>query len=201
MGQTSCCCQDDGGKPAGVVEPEPLLNSEFAEKDRSIVHSMPHEAKVTSPMPVDSRPQEASRFHGADPYTEKLSAQPVLPLPEDAAEVKETMQPEEAREEPQQGDMEMEITLTKGNAAKRLGLDVRHLGSMLEVQDIHADGFVAAHNATVEAQGKEVDAVKVGDKIIKVNDVAGHDDEMVRECVTSNSIRLRILRPAAKRGN
>eukprot|EP00971_Amphidinium_carterae_P245740 4880347-Amphidinium_carterae.1 len=56
----------------------------------------------------------------------------------------------------------MEITLSKKNATQRLGLDVSHLGTLLEVQDIHGDGFVAAHNATVAAQGKENEGLKAG---------------------------------------
>eukprot|EP00971_Amphidinium_carterae_P220529 4378083-Amphidinium_carterae.1 len=82
MGQTNCCCGEDGGNMAGVVKAEPLINSEFAERERPNTQ----EVKILPPVAAEPFKEEAPRT--AAVVEQKANQEPILPLPEDISDDK-----------------------------------------------------------------------------------------------------------------
>mmetsp|Transcript_45436 Transcript_45436/g.105391 ORF Transcript_45436/g.105391 Transcript_45436/m.105391 type:complete len:215 (-) Transcript_45436:34-678(-) len=186
MGQMHCCCEEEssGAKMPGCEDtvepsrpsrtPEVILLSESVASESN---SGPKEEKQRLPMTaiVEAWPE--------DNNVEFIGTAPSIP---------KSVQTESACP-----DLELEITLTREDTSQRLGLDVKHLGNLLEVHDIFLDGFVAYHNSTVAAKGKDEDAIRLRDRIIKVNEVSGNDESMIQEAWTSRIMNLTIIRSAA----
>mmetsp|Transcript_65168 Transcript_65168/g.121484 ORF Transcript_65168/g.121484 Transcript_65168/m.121484 type:complete len:217 (-) Transcript_65168:4-654(-) len=188
MGQMQCCCEEEssGAKMPGCSAeettadpsrpsrtPEVILLSEAVSSESN---SGPKEEKQRLPMTagLEAWPEDNVEYIGTAPSIPKsVKTESVCP------------------------ELELEITLTREDTTQRLGLDVKHLGTLLEVHDIFLDGFVAYHNRVVTEKGKDEDAIKLRDRIIKVNEVSGNDDQMIQEAWTSRIMNLTIVRSAA----
>mmetsp|Transcript_32347 Transcript_32347/g.73948 ORF Transcript_32347/g.73948 Transcript_32347/m.73948 type:complete len:233 (-) Transcript_32347:146-844(-) len=225
-----CCEEENGGiKMVGVVggtnaaqpQPEVILLSEAVQAPEMPVE--PREEKdiynVDDPFMAGGEkhdvppPEPLAGSSLPPPLEEKMayggvSQQPICIAPpyeakdpdEKQAEVLQEPEPESKQEDISLVTRVVYITLEKASEKQRLGLDVKHLGKELEIHDIFNDGCVAMHNWKVEANGKEEDSIKLRDRIIQVNEIAGSDDAMIRECCDSTVMRLKIARPVMQAG-
>lgn len=91
------------------------------------------------------------------------------------------------------GVQTFEFVVEKARASdKTLGLDVRHIGYLLEVLRISNSGDVARANDKARSEGKHI--LELGDVIVRVNSTEGSDEALVEECGSVRVLNIRVVR-------
>mmetsp|Transcript_31345 Transcript_31345/g.71566 ORF Transcript_31345/g.71566 Transcript_31345/m.71566 type:complete len:223 (-) Transcript_31345:122-790(-) len=88
-----------------------------------------------------------------------------------------------------------EVVVTKPQASTRLGMDLSHRGTHLQVKKLYTDFAIGKANEDARANGRE--EVKEGDIIVAINGVKGVDQEMLRTFRDNTVLTLNLYRVAA----
>uniref|UniRef100_A0A7S1AIR5 PDZ domain-containing protein n=1 Tax=Noctiluca scintillans TaxID=2966 RepID=A0A7S1AIR5_NOCSC len=88
----------------------------------------------------------------------------------------------------------IEVLVVRKDLKQKLGMDVKHVQSKLKIVAITDTGAVHFANMASAAKSPPGEMLKVGDTIVKVNDVNRSDTDMVEECSGKTELRITALR-------
>mmetsp|Transcript_22929 Transcript_22929/g.53660 ORF Transcript_22929/g.53660 Transcript_22929/m.53660 type:complete len:191 (+) Transcript_22929:50-622(+) len=185
----NCCVQEEDA-PGTIHQVAP------SEQERQFAGFSDSFAPDAVPSPAVSRTsqtmlqQEAFDVITSEPSKPSIAmASPVPVLQQEEPQPDAAKQLAEKSLEEQTG--ELTVTICKTNLEEKLGVDLKHCEGYVLVKNIF-EGFAAAQHADT---GKE--SLKLGDKIVKINDVEGDTDRMVAACKDSLVITFSVVREQA----